>query len=723
MFSRIVCTVSLVLAWSAAAFSQAPQPSAPAAQPPAIKTSVEEVLLDIVVRDKKGKPITDIGPGDLNILDNGTKQKITSFRLVQGSEAINQQGARTALDPLRQMRLVTLAFEGMGNEQRQIARRAAVDLIKGEQGTNVFYSVVTIMGRLQILQPFTADKEALRKAVERATSGASSSQLSTESERIKGQLRDTLLRATGQADQAAALRALDTGANVNPQAAGAGGALGNQALNLKLVQVTLDMLRMDAAMNETPRLSIAALQSLVRGLAPLPGRKSILYFTWGMLVPPHLDEPFRSLLSMANRGNVTFYTVDTNGVMTWNQNSSSNDQMTRAANAAADTVTKIGAVTVDQVMAADRAETSMRNNTQNALRDLAESTGGFLIGDSNDLRTPLRHVNEEISSYYEVTYNPGVMNYDGSFRRVKVETNRKNAVVHARNGYFALPPDLRSAGLQPFEVPLLKALSEQTLPHDLDFRARLVRFRSTAQGVRAAVVVEVPIGNLTFREDKEKNQFNARLSLVALIKDSSGEVVQKFTRDLPLQGTLDKLAGVKSGNFIYKEMLSAPAGRYTLEAAVIDRETNRMSATRAGYEFTAADGVGISNISLVRTYQPNVKDLDPDDPFQFQGGRITPTLSPVIRAEKGAALSMFFVVYPDPANSAKPVVELEYVKDGQVVGKGSLELPAPDAQGRIPYVMSSDASAMPPGDYTIQATVKQGQKTAQDKTAIKVEKM
>lgn len=721
MFSKTMCAIPVVFVLSAAAFAQTAQPPAPAAQPPAIKTRVEEVLLDIIVRDKKGKPITDIGPDDLIIQDNGVRQKITSFRLVQGTEAINQQGARTALDPLRQIRLVTLAFEDMGNEQRQIARRAAADLIKGEQGTNVFYSVVAIMGRLQILQPFTADKEALRKAVERATSGVSSSQLTTESERIKGQLRDTLRQATGQADQAAALRALDTGANVNPQAAGAGGALGNQALNLKLVQVSLDMLRMDAAMNENSRLSLAALQSLVSGLAPLPGRKSILYFTWGIFVPPHLDEPFRSLLSMANRANVTFYSVDTNGVMTWSQNSSSNNQMAQAARGSADTVTKIGAVTVDQVMAADRAETSMRNNTQNALRNLAESTGGFLIGDSNDLRTPLRQVNEEISSYYEVTYNPGVMNYDGSFRRVKVETDRKNAVLHARNGYFALPPDLRSAGLQPFELPLLKVLSEQTLPRDLDFRAGLVRFRSTAQGVSTAVLIEVPIGNLTFREDKEKNQFSARLSLVALIKDSSGAVVQKFTRDLPLQGTLDKLAGVKSGNFIYKEMLSLPAGRYTLEAAVIDRETNRTSATRGSYELNGGKGVGISSISLVRTYQPNAKDLDPDDPFQFQGGRITPTLSPAIKAEKGAALSMFFVVYPDSANSAKPAVEIEYLKDGQVVGKGSLELPAPDAQGRIPYVMSSDASAMPPGDYTIQATVKQGQETARDKTSIKVE--
>ena len=41
-------------------FSQQPAAPAPVAQPPAAKTSVEEVLLDIIVRDKKGTSITDL---------------------------------------------------------------------------------------------------------------------------------------------------------------------------------------------------------------------------------------------------------------------------------------------------------------------------------------------------------------------------------------------------------------------------------------------------------------------------------------------------------------------------------------------------------------------------------------------------------------------------------------------------------------------------------------
>jgi len=52
-------------------------------------------------------------------------------------------------------------------------------------------------------------------------------------------------------------------------------------------------------------------------------------------------------------------------------------------------------------------------NTQNAMTDLAESTGGFLIANSNDLRTPLRRVMEDIDTHYELSYSPQIDKYDG----------------------------------------------------------------------------------------------------------------------------------------------------------------------------------------------------------------------------------------------------------------------------------------------------------------------
>ena len=86
-----------------------------------------------------------------------------------------------------------------------------------------------------------------------------------------------------------------------------------------------------------------------------------------------------------------------------------------------------------------RGDFRASQHADSPIRDLAESTGGFLIGDSNDLRGPLRKVNEEISSYYELTFNPHIQNYDGSFRKLAVARGRKDLVIHARNGYFRPP--------------------------------------------------------------------------------------------------------------------------------------------------------------------------------------------------------------------------------------------------------------------------------------------
>jgi VWFA-related protein len=140
----------------------APLPArAQQAATPTVKTTVDEVLLDLIVRDKKGKPVTDLKTEDLNVLDNNVKQSLTSFRLVSGSEAVASSGAHTSLDPLRQIRVVTLAFDSMPEvDQRKLARTAAIDLIKGDQGTNVYYAVVVINTQLYVLQQFSRDRAA-----------------------------------------------------------------------------------------------------------------------------------------------------------------------------------------------------------------------------------------------------------------------------------------------------------------------------------------------------------------------------------------------------------------------------------------------------------------------------------------------------------------------------------------------------------------------------------
>jgi VWFA-related protein len=709
--------------------AQTPAPAA-AQQTPTIKSSTEEVLLDIVVRDKKGKPINDIKPDDLNITDNGAKQTVNSFRLVQGAEAISHTGEKVALDPMRQVRLVTLAFESMGEpDQRLNARKAAIDLIKGDQGTNVFYAVVMINSQLMVLQQFTNDKASLTKAIERATAGTSASTLISESNSIKADLQRYLagptngLGVVGTAEGATTpnVPTVNTGQGA-PANTSSYGAANVQA---KLVSVMLDMLHMDSSITDGSRLSLESLKSLVLGLGNVPGRKSVLYFTWGLYMPTNLDEMFRNLMSMANRNNVTFYTVDTRGVLTYAQNSGAASALAGAANASkADVTSNGGGSTKYEMQSSDNAENSMRDNAQLPLRDLAESTGGFLVGDSNDLRVPLRRINEEISSYYEISYSPAIANYDGSFRKIKVDVpGRKDLVVHARSGYFALPPEVRASGLQVFELPLLKAISDGLSSKDVDYRAAPILLKPQAAGTETEVIVEVPLRTLQTKTETTKTAttLNVHCSLAALVKDDKGQVVQKMTRDRSLQVTE---AQMKGGNFFEKLSAVLPPGKYSLQTAVMDRESGKIGAQTSEFTVEAkSKGVSVSSIAPVRSYNPNQKPADANEPFQYQGGSITPMLnSVVVVANENAILPLFFTVYTDSAISAKPTMEIEFLQNGKELGKLPLPLADADSQGRIQTVFSVPAGKFPEGVFELRAVAHQGDSEATSKTEITIKK-
>jgi len=284
---------------------------------------------------------------------------------------------------------------------------------------------------------------------------------------------------------------------------------------------------------------------------------------------------YNNLISAANRANVTFYSVDTRGVMTTSQNAEAMRELNGAARASATAVTDPnGGGSKNSAMALDNAENSGRSNSQLRIRDLAESTGGFLIGESNDLKGPLRKVNEEISSYYEVSYNPGIQNYDGSFRKLAVNSPRKDLVIHARLGYFALPPEAVATGLQTFELPLLKAISDGKPSNDIQFEAGAVLLQPKADATDVSLIVELPLHALKPKVDPKAINPGVHCSLAVLVKDAKGEVVDKLTRDRSYTVTPDQL---KMGNLVEKSTISLPPGQYTLDSAVMDNESGTVA--------------------------------------------------------------------------------------------------------------------------------------------------
>ncbi len=614
------------------------------------------VTLNVVVKDKKGVPVKGLGPADFEVTDGGAKPASVNVRMVDGSET----------DAIKQKHLITIVFENLGSAERRLGKQIALDLLKESKDPNHLFAVFIVSNKLSILQPFTGDREALKTAIDIATSGSQNTRFVQVSAEMK--------------------KRLEAAANSDP-----------------IARTQLAMLKNDATLddNETPRRSILFLDSLSSGLGAHPGRKAIAYLSWGLVVPTNLDVPFEALQSRANRAGVSIYGLDCRGVSENRLTAS-----TRASTTASSNPTSSGTEnnTATNFFGIDNATEGMRSNVQAALRVLSEATGGLFMGETNDPRPLLRQMLDDSINYYELTYDPGIAKFDGSLRKVAIKA--KDHKVRDRDFYYALR--VEQEDLLPYEVAMVERLTTAPLPREVEFRSGSWKLRSSKDAVTATVAVEVPLAGLQFKEDTTKGEYFARLAMLLQVKEPSGKVIQKYSRDLPLKGKLEQLAALKTSNFNFREQIAAPPGRYIVEAVVLDQFSGKMGARKTSFLGNPpASNLALSSVAVIRNFQPNVKDLSPEEPYQFQGGRITPTLNTNLKAVKGAQMALFFTVYPDPSAGEAPTATVQYLKDGAVVGNANLQLPKATGD-RIPYVLSSPLDGMPAGMYEIKVIVKQG---------------
>jgi VWFA-related protein len=88
------------------------------------------------------------------------------------------------------------------------------------------------------------------------------------------------------------------------------------------------------------------------------------------------------------------------------------------------------------------ADQSPRNRNPQAkldpLRVLASNTNGTAIVSTNDLKTPLRRIADEVSSYYLLGYYSTNTKFDGKYRKIEVKAKGPGVKILARRGYVAL---------------------------------------------------------------------------------------------------------------------------------------------------------------------------------------------------------------------------------------------------------------------------------------------
>lgn len=688
------------------------QPQQPTDQTPAatISTTSQEVVLDMVFRDKKGRTIRDIRPEEVHVTEDGIDQKLTSFRKVDGKTAQSlsagtSTSAALPVDPLREVRLVTLVFQGLDAEGKKYFRQAAQDILEMAPEQNLYFSILVIDQTLHCIQPFTSDHTALLQSLDKSKMWAFV-QYASHSAEVKDSLKRIISSEDSQQGTATA----------QPQAGG--------LVERRIAQLQYDMLQdADRIDREySARADMDALLALVRAQAELPGRKVVLYFNPWLFIPEVIKEQYSTLISTANRANISFYTVDPKGLTSWSQNigggflsdaaRQSRDQQMRGG---------VGEVTPQEARSAETAETAVRANPLLWLRDLAQQTGGVAIAETNDYRAPLRTALEEVRTYYEVAYNPHITNYDGKFRKISVRVDRPGIEVHTRSGYFALPQMKRGQQLLAYEMPLLNALNASSSPADVAFQAAAERFNDHGAKVEYMLTLEAPMKGLEFAPQADKKIAAVNAAVMAVLRDSRGEIAEKFSKEFAVQVDLDKIDGYKAGNLLQTFRTELVPGAYTLEAVIWDRNGNKIGVKKTPLTVSEPNNkLSISNVVVVRRTD-QMKDNQMLDAFYFPGGKVVPTLTDTLKGGQGNVLPFYFTVYPDRALNEAPKLTMAFYREGKYLGAAHAPLPEVQADGRIPYIANLPADKFTPGSYEIRVGVTQGGAKAEEKVAFRVE--
>jgi hypothetical protein len=458
--------------------------------------------------------------------------------------------------------------------------------------------------------------------------------------------------------------------------------------------------------------SIYPLLALVKAESLLPGRKTLVFFSPGMRVPPNLQDVFKTVVSEANRSNVSVYAVDVRGLSGRSDIGASGNAAREAATTSMMQQMKSASdpTTAQEMQMFDTALDSLTLNAQQTLSDLAEGTGGFLVANANAFGAASDRIAADIRGYYEIRYTPAVVSFDGAFRRIELKVARKDVVVQSRAGYFALPPSDQI--VLPYEAPLFLALSAAAPAHDFGHQAAALYFAPGPEGVETTVIVEVPLAPLDFDVDRKKKTFGLRLTTLAVVKAADGRVVERFSDEYPLAGVLDHLESVKESNAVLRRSVPLAPGRYSLETVSQVRASGKTSVEKTPFEVPpAGDGPHLSSLCLLRRADPLPADAPAsDDPFRYEGSRLVPHLGGPVSQAATANLSFFARLYP--AGSAPAQLTLDFVRDGKIVGRAQPAVPAPDASGRIAYVGGVPSSGFAPGAYEVRLTLAQGGRTA-----------
>ena len=660
------------------------QQSAP--QQPLFRTTTNLVLVDVIVRDKKGAIVTGLTRDDFQLLEDGRPEQIITFAFEQieggntqpidrasllagasGTAAVPRVSAPIAApaaapvtaspekpltsEDVAGHRLLTLLFDtsSMQPEDVQKATDEAIKWVDEKMSPADLVAVATIGSSLQVLSDFTSDKEQVH----------------------------SVLKAFSAAD-GTAYAAVDASTSATDEAS---------------ASATDDSTTTDVSAQELDTFNndvrLRAIKTLAEALAPIQQKKAILYFSSGMQRNGTDNQvELRAAVNAAVRANVQIYPVDSRGLQAVVPGGSAR-QGSRGGLAAFTGSAVSGQFT--QLAA-----------QQETLTTLASDTGGTAFLDSNDFGEAFGKVTKDISSYYILGYASTNPDKDGRYRRITVRLKNRDVKVEAREGYYA-DRDFTHTAKGDREVQLQEQLTMQIPATDVPLFLTTGWFRVSSDRFYVPVSISVPGSAIPPPKGQEK----VTLDVAGFIRDERNAPVGRIrdTMTVPPAST-DSLS---SRQVLYQTGVTLPPGRFDIKVVVRENASGKMGTFESKIVVPELKQAPVKLSSVVLSTQlQSVGTRKTSSPLVRDGVELVPNLTHIV--SRNQKLYFYYEVYDPAQDAGMPQVRTSlafYRGRVKVFETPVVERTMIDAADRHAAVFQFEvpATSFKPGLYTCQINV------------------
>jgi VWFA-related protein len=410
--AKFLSAAAFALLAAAGLLAQGPAPAQGASQQPqpepTFRLSVDLVTTDLIIRDSRTDQfVSDLKADEIEVFEDGVKQDVVSFTMVQGGRVFNVQEPPPAPAPegiilpavrpsnTASGRVFLIFIDDLHLDFRSTPRTRELlqKMLRNLIHEGDMFGIVTT-GTSSISEQLTYDRQVLESAIKRVTGGGlrpedvvkgmQSSQGPTELRYRAHVAFSTAYELMKNLEQLRNRRKaviyVSSGYDFNPFETS---RLKYQA---EAIGASPDDLASDPFMRQVNQGTQFAEADLIRELA--------------------------ELTRAANRANATLYTIDPRGL--------------------------VAGPDLDETIETAEWQTYVRE-TQDSLRVLAEETGGIAVVNQNDFDKALKRIDAETSDYYVLGYyssNPDPLKRT---RRIEVKTKRDGVNVWSRTSYTLRP--------------------------------------------------------------------------------------------------------------------------------------------------------------------------------------------------------------------------------------------------------------------------------------------